>query len=526
MSSRKNPIVIKKNGQKIQLHELKYEMGIDFTILEMYDKKGFMVGKYEVNPNSLISIDSELEEVQLIYRTSNGKEIGKETISLSYVDKRRKTKSEDEVKYEYYFHKLLEILENPTGTQKEITQHTALLREATVSENASKYIKSKIRRHLSLWNAWPSDKIDHYTYRLFADLYGMGVLQELDDDPTIGEIMVNAVAFPTFDCKIYYVRDGVKYQYDKTFKNLSDLEKVFDRIIYFSKKERNNMENSTIEATRPNRDRITMVTPFASENWVLNIRKFTNFTPNLEMMKKSGTVNDFIEGLTKVLVKGRANIGVGGPMGTGKTSYLNYMLTYTEPIERKVVISSVPETDTERTLKGHDVVILNVDNQRNFTFNQQLVTSLRTSAARVIIPESRGGEFKQLFEANLKVSGSMFTAHALDDESFMDMCVDMYLSSPDVPNESTALIKNKLTKGIDIVYIMRKVGGKIRIKSISEVGIKADGTYDKMVPLVVWKFNPDNPLEGEYVRTENRLSTRLKHMLNENGVLSKELEEY
>ena len=95
-----------------------------------------------------------------------------------------------------------------------------------------------------------------------------------------------------------------------------------------------------------------------------------------------------------------------------------------------------------------------------------------------------------------------------------------------MPNEATALIKNKLTKGIDIVYIMRKVGGKIRIKSISEVGIKADGTYDKMVPLVVWKFNPDNPLEGEYVRTENRLSTRLKHMLNENGVLSKELEEY
>ena len=69
-------------------------------------------------------------------------------------------------------------------------------------------------------------------------------------------------------------------------------------------------------------------------------------------MKKFGTVDDYIDKLMNVVVKGKANIGIGGEMGTGKTSFINYLLTYTEPLERKVVIASVSETDVERVLKG------------------------------------------------------------------------------------------------------------------------------------------------------------------------------
>ena len=180
--------------------------------------------------------------------------------------------------------------------------------------------------------------------------------------------------------------------------------------------------------------------------------------------------------------------------------------------------------DIDRVLKGHDVLIFNVDESKGFTFDELMRTSLRTTADRVIIPESRGGEFKQLYEANLKTKGNMFTGHALDDRSFMDMCVDMYMSSPDVSgSESAEFLRNKIAKAIDVVIIMRRVGSKIRMKSISEVLQDEKGNYAGMNALYEWTFDPDRPLEGEYKRTNNRLSEGFKKRLNENGVTPAEL---
>lgn len=525
MSSRKNPIVVKKQGKKYKLLELKREMGREFQILEMFDNDGKPLGRHDVESAPRLSVDGELGIIKLVYLTKDNSYVDEERIELLKADERTYQLTDAEKKYNDIKVRLQEVMERPDGTPKEIEKHTELLKETTVQESARKYVLSKIRKYLATWNVVKRQELESYAYKLYADLYGMGALQELDDDEEIGEIMVNAVTFPEFSCDVYFIKNGVKHKYDKTFSNLSELEKVFDRVIYFSKRERNQVDNAIIEAIRPNRDRVNMVTPFASDNWLLNIRKFTNFIPNLQMMKKSGTVDPFIDELMDVLVRGKANIGIGGAMGTGKTTFINFLLTYTPPLERKVVIASVAETDVDRVLKGHDVGVFNVDEERGFTFDKLLRTSLRTTAKRVIIPESRGGEFKQLYEANLKTRGNMFTAHALDDESFMEMCVDMYMSSPDAGSESSVHIKNKLTKGIDIVLIMRTVGDTIRIKSISEVLVNNKGEYAGMSPLYIWYFDPENPSAGHYQRTDNRLSARMKSILNENGVMMSEMKE-
>ena len=242
----------------------------------------------------------------------------------------------------------------------------------------------------------------------------------------------------------------------------------------------------------------------------------------MEMMRESGTIDDFNDRLFNVLVRGLCNIGVGGYMGTGKTTLINFLLTYTEPLSRKVVIASINETDIDRVLAGHDVVILNVNDEKGFSFSKHLKFALRSTADRIVVPESRGEEFKQIYEANLKTSGNMFTAHALDDEAFLDMCVEMYKSAPSAQSEDERYIKSKLAKSIDIIIIMRKVGNKIRIKSISEV-ITENGKFKKLNKLQEWEFDKDNPLVGKYRRTENRLSEALKSKLNENGIPMSEL---
>lgn len=524
--STKNPIIVLKNGKKARLQELKLEMGRDFQIIEVYMESGDLLAKQNIIDQPYLALDSELGTVKVVYKNADDEYIDDEMLDLRVDDDDSKYYNEEELRYLEIKRYIEEKMDNPLGTEKEKAEHTRLLKEVSHSDSARRYVTSRIRRLLLSREDISPDEIDDLAYRLFADLYGLGIIQKLDDDPEIGEIMVNARVFPRFQSDIYYIRDGRKEKYYYQFRTLEELRNVLERVIAFNRKAINSVEAAIVEATRPNRDRVNIIVPDASENYVLNIRKFTNFIPNLEMMKKVGTVDDFIDRLMRVLVKGHANIGVGGPMGTGKTSFVNFLLSYTEPIERKVVIASVAETDVERVLVGHDVILFNVDEQKGFTFDRLIRASLRTTAERVIVPESRGEEFKQVYEANLKTRGNMFTAHALDDEGFLEMCVDMYMSSPDTGDESSEAVRNRIVKGLDVIIMMRKVGHKIRIKSISEVMKNDKGEYAGMNCLYKWEFDPEDPTKGRYVRTENRMTDALKRRLNEFGVPMSELREF
>lgn len=489
--------------------------------VEVRTQAGAIVHTFEVTNTLLISLDELLEVVELRYFDATG-EIGREELILIDKVALESGLSPEERSYEALKLYIKNIMDMPDGTEIEVSKHTELLKQATTDVNARVYVSAKIKKEL-MNKGVDSHLVDDLTYRLYAELYGMGALQELDDDESIGEIMVNARTFPRFVCDIYYIKNQVKYKYDKTFKTLPEMENVFRKVVEFSKRELNASDNAMVEATRPNKDRVNVIIPEASENYLLNIRKFSNFLPNMEMMRKSGTIDDFNDRLFQVLVRGMANIGIGGYMGTGKTTLINFLLTYTDPMSRKVVVASISETDIDRVLKGHDVAILNVDDERGFSFEKHLKFALRSTADRIVVPESRGEEFKQIYEANLKTSGNLFTAHALDDDAFMDMCVEMYKSSPSAQSERAEYVKDKLAKSMDIVVIMRKVGGKIRIKSISEVIVK-DGKFVGLHPLQEWDFSPENPLEGEYKRTSYRLSAALKRKLNENGIPMSEME--
>ena len=516
-------LAVKKAGDTVGLVQLNpYYTAQSRYVDIIQDNK--RVERFDLLATNLLSVSTVLEIIDVSYRDENEEPIGGDTIDLRPFTKTKETGFEEIERYNHIKDTIQEEMDNPSGTEKERAKHTEMLRMATINASAKEYVISRMTQIMLKNGLVKVEDLENMTYRIFGDLYGMGVLQDLDDDPQMSEIMVNAITFPKFQCDIYYIKNGQKYKYDKSFESLGDLKKVFQRSIDFDNKELNSTKNARVEANRPNRDRVTIIIPDASDNWSMNIRKFTNFVPNLETMKASGTVDDFIDRLMSVLVRGKANIGIGGAMGTGKTTFINYLLSYTPRIERKVVIASVSETDVDRVLKGHDVLIFNVDDDKGFTFDELMRTSLRTTADRVIIPESRGGEFKQLYEANLKTKGNMFTGHALDDRAFMDMCVDMYLSSDDVGGtESAEFLRDKLTKAIDIVIIMRKVGRKIRIKSISEVMQTDEGNYAGMYSLYEWTFDPANPLEGEYKRTGNLMTEALKHRLNEYGITPDEL---
>lgn len=513
-------IIIKQDEGILGIHDIKY----DYTSMDYYiiitDSGGVELFKGELTSDTFIELEHSIGIVNIsyYYKESNKlfyeEELDMQNLEGQVSNKAKASNNKliEKVRYE---------MDNPKGTTDEVGFHTLMLKKSAYDKDARSYIENKIRQVLVREKNLTDLEIEELVFQVYSKFYGMGVLQALDDNSDISEIMVNAYTYPKFRCDIHYKKTNQpKKRYDNTFDNLNDLLNVFSRAISFSRKELNNMEDAIVEATRANGDRVNIIIPEASESYILNIRKFTNFTPTKENMLEAGTINEEIDVLMDALVKGKANIGIGGEMGTGKTSFINYLLTYTDPIERKAVIATVREIDIERTLKGHDIIVLNVDESKGFTFGQLLRTSLRTTADRVIVPESRGDEFKQVYEANLKTKGNIFTAHATTDEEFLDVCTDMYMG--DTLGDAT-FIKNKISKSIDFVIIMAVVEDRIRIKSISEVVLDENNQYEELNLLYYWDFGDGENRNLGYKRTGNRISERTKRKLFIEGVSSQVL---
>lgn len=520
-----NPIVVKDGGRPFKIIELDYDIKDNVKVVEFRKKDNSLISSHSMSIATLLSLDKNEGNIRVLFKDEKDNVIGEQIVDTLSIDETPLDENVIDDVYSKIKSKVSMEMDNPRGTDIEVSRHTQLLKQVTYNKNARIYIMSKIRNIITSMALVDGNEIEDITYRVYSDLYGMGVLQELDDDPTVGEILVNAVTYPAFKSTIYYYKDNIKYKYNKEFTNLSELKMIFNRTIEFDNKQINAVEYAEIDAIRPNRDRVHIIVPGASENWLLNIRKFTNFVPNVTSMKNKGTIDNYLEELVELAVKAKANIGIGGPMNSGKTTFINYLLTYTQPIERKVVIASVAETDIERVLKGHDVCILNVNDDKNFTFEKHLKSALRTTASRIVIPEARGEEFRQVYEANIKTKGNMFTVHVLDEEDFMDMCVDMYNSSGQSSDTGT-YITNKLAKSIDLVFIMRTVGDQIRIKSVSEVLVDEKGEFAGMNVLYRWWFDPEDPMVGHYERTNNRLSERTKKRWNEAGIKKSVLDKF
>ena len=148
MASTKNPIVIRKNGKKARLQELKLEMGKDFQIIEVYSSDGKILIKQNITNLPYLSLDSELGTVKVVYRNVNDEYIDDEVLDLTVHESDEKYYTKEELVYRKIRDEIAEQMDNPPGTEKEKAEHTRLLKETSVYEHARKYVMSRIRRLL------------------------------------------------------------------------------------------------------------------------------------------------------------------------------------------------------------------------------------------------------------------------------------------------------------------------------------------------------------------------------------------
>ncbi|MEX2302691.1 MAG: CpaF family protein [Bryobacterales bacterium] len=296
------------------------------------------------------------------------------------------------------------------------------------------------------------------------EVFGLGPLEPLLQDPTISDILVNTHK------QVYVERKGQLELTNVTFKDNNHLLRIIDKIV--SQVGRRVDESSPmVDARLSDGSRVNaIIPPLAVDGPLLSIRRFgtEKLMPEDLVAKKSMTQGMF--DLLKGAVSARLNVIVAGGTGSGKTTMLNGLSAFISPKERVVTI----EDAAELQLKQPHVVRLetrppNLEGKGAIRQRELLVNALRMRPDRIVVGECRGEEALDMLQAmNTGHDGSMTTIHANTPRDVISRLeVMVTLASSSLP---VTAIRAQISSAIDvIVQVERLSDGSRRCRSITEV---------------------------------------------------------
>lgn len=223
---------------------------------------------------------------------------------------------------------------------------------------------------------------------LFYSLRKLDVLQELLEDPTITEIMVNGAEH------IFYEKAGRLYKAEYGFSSKEKLNDVIQQMAGYSNRMVN--EASPIVDTRlADGSRVNIVLePVAIDGSAVTIRKFPENPIGMEDLIRMGSISQEAADLLKILVRCGYNIFISGGTGSGKTTFLNALSQY---IPREERIITVEDSAELQLLDKPNLVRLETRNANTegvtpITIRDLIRTALRMRPERIIVGECRGAE--------------------------------------------------------------------------------------------------------------------------------------
>ena len=305
---------------------------------------------------------------------------------------------------------------------------------------------------------------------ILDEIFGLGPLERLLEDPSISDILVNR-----FD-RIYIERQGKLERTQLSFRDDQHLIQIIDRIV--SRVGRRVDESSPmVDARLPDGSRVNaIIPPLAVDGPCLSIRRFGRDPLAEHDLIENKTITAEMAELLAAMVKGRLNILISGGTGAGKTTLLNVLSAHIPNSERIITI----EDAAELQMKQEHVVRLetrtpNIEGQGAVRQRQLLINSLRMRPDRIIIGEVRGEEaFDMLQAMNTGHEGSLTTVHANSPRDALARVESMVsMANLSMPERA---IRHQLASAIHaVLQVARLADGSRRLMSISEVtGLEGD----------------------------------------------------
>jgi pilus assembly protein CpaF len=336
---------------------------------------------------------------------------------------------------------------------------------------------------------------------LLDEVFGLGPLEPLLNDPTISDILVNDRDH------VFIERHGLLQRVNTSFRDDRHLLQIIDRIV---SRVGRRVDESTpmVDARLPDGSRVNaIIPPLALDGPAISIRRFGTGPLQASQMVELKSISPEMMETLAAAVRARISILISGGTGAGKTTLLNMLSQYIPKNERIVTI----EDAAELQLAMENIVRCetrppNIEGQGAVRQRQLLINSLRMRPDRIIIGEVRGEEaFDMLQAMNTGHEGSMTTIHANTPRDALGRLESMVaMGNLNLPERT---VRQQIASAISIVVqVSRMSDGSRRVTSISEI----TGMDENVISMQeIFRFNrkgvgPDGKVVGAFEPTHIR----------------------
>lgn len=311
---------------------------------------------------------------------------------------------------------------------------------------------------------------DRVIEEILDEVFGLGPLEPLLQDPTISDILVTTPKL------VYVERAGKLYRTPVEFKDDAHLLRIIEKIV--SRVGRRVDESSPlVDARLPDGSRVNAaIPPVAVDGPLLSIRRFGRHGMKGEDLVTKLSLTEGMLELLKSCVKARLNILISGGTGAGKTTLLNALSSYIPEDERIVTIEDAAELRLQQThVARMETRPANVEGVGAIHIRQLVINALRMRPDRIIVGEVRAEEALDMLQAmNTGHDGSLTTIHAntpRDSLGRLEVMVGMANA-----NMGIRSMRQQIAAAVNLfVQISRFSDGTRRVTHITEVvGMEQD----------------------------------------------------
>ena len=351
---------------------------------------------------------------------------------------------------------------------------------------------------------------------IFNSLRRFDILQDLVEDSTISEIMINGTNH------IFIEREGMIYEWDRHFTDQQKLTDIVQQIAASS----NRIVNQTspiMDARLSDGSRVNIVLPPVALDGP--IRKFPNEAMNMEQLISFKTLSQEAAQFLQRLVYSGYNIFISGGTGSGKTTFLNVLSSYIPKDERIITIEDSAELQIQGipNLVRLEVRNANVEGENEVTIRDLIKSALRMRPSRIIIGEVRDAAAIDMLQALNSGHSGLSTGHSNSPTDMLSRLETMVLLGTEIPLQA---VRRQIASALDlIVHLGRLRDHSRKVLEITEVLDCVDGEIE-LNPLFVFREEAEDE-EGKIIgtlkRTQNPLIHHLK--LKHSGMLELEVED-
>ena len=330
------------------------------------------------------------------------------------------------------------------------------------------------------------------------ELFGLGPLEVLLQDPSISDILVNR-----FD-QIYVERNGRLTPTDVTFKDERHVQQIIERIVS-SIGRRIDESSPMVDARLADGSRVNaIIPPLALDGAALSIRRFRTDKLGADDLEGRESWTQPMRQFLEAAVRCRLNIVVSGGTGAGKTTLLNILSSFINDDERVVTI----EDAAELKLRQRHVVRLetrppNIEGKGAVRQRDLVVNALRMRPDRIIVGEVRSEEALDMLQAmNTGHDGSLTTIHAnTPRDALYRLDTMVAMANLNIPEKA---IRQQISSAINlVVQISRMSDGTRKVIAVSEL-TGMEGEVITMQDIFAFErrgLGPDGKVQGRFRAT-------------------------